>query len=315
MDISIIVPVYNERENIEKLVKRISNALKNYKFEIIFIDDNSTDGTTEKIKKLCDVNKNIVLILRKKKMGINSAFIIGYKRSKGKYIVLIDADLQHPPEKIPEMIKYLEKGYDIVIASRFLKKSKIRGLKTLRKIFSILACKLIRLTIKKIKIKDPLSGFFALKREVLDGIIQKVKFKRGFKILIEILANSENIKFKEIPFTFEKREYGKSKINKIVLIELIKQIIHYSEIKTILKFYLVSISGIIVNLLSIYILSIIGFQHFISSAIAIELSIINNFLLNNYWTFRNRNNKSFHKKFIEYHIVTMISVILQYTIS
>ncbi|MEM5821026.1 MAG: glycosyltransferase, partial [Candidatus Aenigmatarchaeota archaeon] len=94
MDISIIVPVYNERENIEKLVKRISNALKNYKFEIIFIDDNSTDGTTEKIKKLCDVNKNIVLILRKKKMGINSAFIIGYKRSKGKYIVLIDADLQ-----------------------------------------------------------------------------------------------------------------------------------------------------------------------------------------------------------------------------
>ncbi|MEM1634365.1 MAG: glycosyltransferase family 2 protein [Nanopusillaceae archaeon] len=315
MDISIIIPTYNEKENIETLVNRIFNSLKNYKFEIIFVDDNSKDGTIEKIKDMSKKNKNIKLIVRKRKMGINSAFIVGYKNSLGKYIVLMDADLQHPPEKIPEMIYYLKKGYDIVVASRFLRKSKIVGLSTLRKLFSLLTCTFIRITIKNAKIKDPLSGFFAIKKEILDTVITKIKFKRGFKILIEILANSERIKIKEIPFIFGVRKYGKSKINKIVLVELLKQIIYYSELIRIIKFYIVDSLGLIVNLGSLYILRKLDIPHLFASGISIELSILHNFMLNNYWTFRDRAKGNFLNRLIKYHFVVMFSASSQYIIS
>lgn len=235
MKISIIIPTYNEKDNIKKLIKKIFNSLKKYNFEIIFVDDNSTDGTTEIIEKISKKNRNIKLIKRKRRMGINSAFICGYKKSVGKYVVLMDADLQHPPEKIPEMIEYLKNGYDLVISSRFLKNSKIIEYPLFRKLFSIIMCKIIKLLIRKIKVNDPLSGFFAIRREKLEEIIDKIKFKRGFKILIEILINSKKIKIKEIPFVFRPRIYGKSKVNKTIVLEFFKQIIYYFILNKIIK--------------------------------------------------------------------------------
>jgi len=312
--LSIILPTYNERENLRELIERIYKTLRNTDFEIIIVDDNSPDGTADFALELSKIYDKIKVIKRKKKLGINSAFLTGYLNSKGKYIVLMDADLQHPPEKIKEILENLERGYDIVVASRFLKDSKTYGLPFYRKLISISLSKIIRATIPKIKVRDPLSGFFGAKREVIEKTYEKIKFKRGWKILIEILANSENIKIKEIPFSFEKRKYGKSKVNSIVIVELFKQIIYYSDIIRIIEFSIVGIIGIFVNLLVLYLLRSIGIPHFTASAIAIEASIINNFLLNNYWTFSDRSG-GFLKKIIEYHIVSSISSLIQYFVS
>jgi len=312
--LSIIIPTYNEKGNLKELVERIYKTLEDKDFEIIIVDDNSPDGTAEFAIELSKTYKRIRVIKRRKKLGINSAFLVGYLNSKGEYIILMDADLQHPPEKIRDIVKYLESGYDVVVASRFLKESKIYGLTFYRKLISIFLSNLIRILIPKIKIRDPLSGFFGVRRETLDKVYKKIKFKRGFKILIEILANSDNIKIKEIPFNFEKRKYGKSKVNKIVVIELLKQIIYYSEIIRIIKFSIVGIIGTFVNLFTLYILRSLGLSHLIASAIAIEVSIINNFLLNNYWTFSDRS-KGFLEKLAKYHMVSFASCSVQYITS
>jgi len=312
--LSIILPTYNERENLRELVERIYKTLDNKDFEIIIVDDNSPDGTADFAIELSKTYKRIRVIKRKKKLGINSAFLIGYLNSKGKYIILMDADLQHPPEKIKDIVKYLEKGYDLVVASRFLKGSKIYGLNTYRKLISILLSNIIRILIPKIKIKDPLSGFFGVKRKVLDKACKKIRFKRGFKILIEIIANSDNIRIKEVPFNFGKRGYGKSKVNKIVVIELLKQIAYYSEILKVFKFSIVGIIGTFVNLFTLYVLRSLGIPHIIASGVAIEVSIINNFLLNNYWTFSNKSDGLF-RKMIKYHMVTLLSSLIQYVTS
>lgn len=313
--LTIILPTYNERDNLEELIRRIFRTLKGKGFEIIIVDDNSPDGTAEFAEELGKKYGKIIVVKRNKKLGISSAFLTGFLKSRGKYIILMDADLQHPPEKIPEIIDYLDKGYDLVIASRFLKKSRIYGLTFYRKLTSILISYFIRIFIPKIKVRDPLSGFFGVKREVIEHVHKRIKFKRGFKILIEILANSNNLKIKEIPFDFQKRKYGKSKVNNIVVIELIKQIIYYSEISRIIKFSLVGFIGTLVNLFFLLLLRSYGLEHFIASAIAIEISIMNNFLLNNYWTFSDRVNGKFLDKLIKYHILSSLSSIIQYVTS
>jgi len=312
--LSIVIPTYNEKGNLRELIERIYKTLEDEDFEIIIVDDNSPDGTAEFAMELSKIYKKIKVIKRRKKLGINSAFLVGYLNSKGKYIVLMDADLQHPPEKIKDIINYLEKGYDLVVASRFLRESKIYGLNAYRKLISILLSNIIRVLIPKIKIKDPLSGFFGVRREILDRVYKRIRFKRGFKILIEIIANSDDIKIKEIPFYFEKRAYGKSKINKIVVVELLKQIAHYSGIVKVFKFSLVGIIGTFVNLFALYILRSFGIPHIIASGVAIEISIINNFLLNNYWTFLDISD-GLLKRMMRYHMVTLFSSLVQYITS
>jgi len=312
--LSIVIPTYNERKNLRELIERIYKTLGDTDFEIIIVDDNSPDGTADFAIELSKIYDKIKVIKRKKKLGINSAFLTGYLNSRGKYIVLMDADLQHPPEKIKEIVEYLEKGYDVVVASRFLKDSRIYGLSFYRKLISISLSEIIRIAIPKIKVKDPLSGFFGVKREVIEKTYKKIRFKRGWKILIEILANSENIKVKEIPFSFEKRRYGKSKVNSIVIVELVKQIIYYSDIIRIIKFSIVGIMGTFVNLFILYLLRSLGTPHIIASAVAIEVSIISNFLLNNYWTFSDRS-RGFLEKIIKYHIVSSTSSLIQYFVS
>mgnify|MGYP001314536006 CR=1 FL=1 len=219
--ISIIVPIYKEKDNIIELTDKIRKNLKSIKYEIIFVDDDSDDGTKEILKKLKKKYRYFDFIIRKKKKDLTQSCFIGIEKSKYKSILIMDGDLQHNPKYIPKMInRYYSKNADVVIASRDLFYGNNSGLNYFRKLFSIILIILINILFGK-KTKDPMSGFFLFNKEIYKAN-KKNYFGKGYKILADILYNSsQNLKVIDYDINFGHRLKNKSKMNfKILLILL-----------------------------------------------------------------------------------------------
>jgi len=205
--LSILVPTYNEKENIKPLYEAIKKAIDD--FELIFIDDNSPDGTAEVIKEIQAEDDRIKLLERKGKLGLGSAIVDGLNIAQGEYIAMMDADLSHPPSQLPTMLKALH-DVDIVIGSRYIEGGRIEGWSLLRHLISRIAIFWCHLFLG-VRVKDPISGFALWRR----GVVEKVKDElspKGFKILLEILIKCHGAKIKEVPITFTPRLYGRSKL-------------------------------------------------------------------------------------------------------
>jgi dolichol-phosphate mannosyltransferase len=289
VDISIIIPTLNEKENINELVERIRKSLNDIRYEIIFVDDGSKDGTIEEIEKLKKKYKNIKLIERGSRKGLSSAFLDGVKHSSGKYVVLMDADLQHPPELLRKMYKKALEGYDLVIASRYIKGGKIENWSIIREFISKIAIVIAYIFLPEtLKVKDPLSGYFLIKKDLLDNF--KVSDPFSYKVLLDILVKVNYNKLIEIPYTFKERKYGRSKLGKKIIFSYLKQVFLLFDISQFIKFYLVGLSGIVINLLALYLL-IFYFPFYISSFLAILISIIWNFILNDLFVFKTKKRK------------------------
>lgn len=206
--ISIIIPTYNEKENLPILVDRIINSLDEKKIEIIIVDDNSPDGTGIIADKLSEVNKMIHVIHRKGKLGLGTAVVDGFNNAKGDVFGVMDADLSHPPELIPEILnKIINEEAEFVIATRYIKEGKIEEWSHKRRMTSLIATIFARpLT----NVSDPMSGFFFFKKNIIKGIdLSPI----GYKIGLEIIVKGNYNKLIEIPFTFQDRLNGKSKLN------------------------------------------------------------------------------------------------------
>ncbi len=215
--ISIIIPTYNEAGNITDLVVRIKACLF-AEYELIIVDDASPDGTGDIAEKLVP-NHPIKVIHRDKKLGLASAVLEGFKVACGDLLCVMDSDLSHPPEIIPLLIKDLKlQCADIIVASRFIKGSGIENWPKIRLWGTNVAMLVVRpLT----PIKDPMSGFFILKTEVLHNTNL---IPRGFKILLEILVKGKYKKAVEFPFVFKDRVYGSSKLNPRTYLDFIEQL-------------------------------------------------------------------------------------------
>ncbi|MHB8361228.1 MAG: glycosyltransferase family 2 protein, partial [Thermoplasmataceae archaeon] len=282
-EISIIIPTYNEKDNIAILIHRIE-AL-GISCEISIVDDNSTDGTGESVKKLASKYKNINLIERPGKMGISSAVRDALPLSNGKYILVMDGDLQHPPEAIPKLLREARKGNDIVIASRYVKGGKSQfGLH--RKIVSRVATLFAHMSLQETEnITDPLSGFFIFRKDIVKP---KDIQSSSYKVLLEIVVASKSKKISEVSYRFNKRKYGKSKLGFVEFFKFIFLVLRLSKYST-MKFVLVGITGTLVQL-GILTLLISNFHiiEFLALPVAIESSIVSNFVLNNFWTYKMR---------------------------
>ncbi len=214
--LSLIIPTYNEKENITILLEKLTNILRD-NYEIIVVDDDSPDGTALEVLKFKSKNPNVRIIVRKKERGLSSAVIRGFEKAKGDVLGVMDADLSHDPSILPEMLKAIKK-YEMVIGTR---KSVVGwGLK--RKVISKTASLLAK-TILGVNIKDPMSGYFMIRREVYEKIKDKIN-PIGYKIMLEIYYRAKP-KTKEIYYVFNDRERGKSKLSKKVIFEYIKQLI------------------------------------------------------------------------------------------
>ncbi len=204
-DISVVIPTYNEAENIEKIVNDILNL--NLDLEIIIVDDDSSDGTGDLAENLRKEHDNLRVIHRTER-GLASAVVEGFKAAKGNIIGVIDADFSHPVKGIPKLIGPIKNGSaDICIGSRYTQGGGIIGWNFLRKITSRGAILLSRpLT----DVKDSVSGFFFFKRQVIDGVDLS---PRGYKIGLEVIVKGRYKNVAEVPYIFMNRKVGKSKLN------------------------------------------------------------------------------------------------------
>ena len=317
--ISIIIPTYNEKENIHKLIERLSTVFSGKNYEIIIVDDNSKDGTIEvvnNLKSLFSVN----LLVREKEKGLATAVLHGITYAKGDIISIMDADLQHPPEVSIELLKALDQGADLAIASRYIAGGKCLKWGIFRRINSKFALSLSHIFLPKTReIKDPMTGYFMFRRDKIKGVILK---PIGYKILLELIVMGKFDNIVEIPFTFEERYGGVSKLRFSQQIDYLKHVMSLvkrsGELLRILKFVLVGASGVIVNLSILWFLTTyLKVPYYISAIISIESSIISNFLLNNYFTFSDRRSPehgTFMQKMFKFNLNCLIGALIQYSI-
>ena len=308
IQLSIIVPTYNERENIPTLVSRVHQALEGYKYELIVVDDNSPDGTAQIAESLSE-KYPVRVICRKTERGLATAVVTGFNQAKGEVLGVIDADLQHPPERIPELLHAIHKGADVAIGSRYIPGGGMEGWSRMRQLMSKVATLVARISLPSVrKVNDPMSGFFLLRKGVIDDVELKPV---GYKILLEILARGHVKGVAEIPYVFRERERGESKLNiteqRSYLQHVIKLAANERGVRRFIQFCLVGTSGVGVNLFLLWLLhGEFGLSHHISGIISIEASVLSNFILNDTWTFRDRRRGYFAARALKFNVVSIV---------
>jgi dolichol-phosphate mannosyltransferase len=334
-DLSVIIPTYNESENILHLIEALKGKVPDYLLtEIIIVDDNSPDGTGRLIENYIknelsaagshieqlgqedskgftnNSRKCLVKLLRRQnKMDLISAVLQGIKYSTGHYILVMDADFSHPPESVPSLINELIcEPNCIVVASRYIKGGAILGWPYRRIVVSSMAVKIARYGLQLLNTKDPMSGFFAFPRHIIESIQIN---SSGYKLLLEILVKARGVRVKEVPYTFVDRRSGTSKIDISVMLDYLRAVWHLYRyglkdthkgekrgsvlfLSKAARFYTVGISGLFLNYVTSIMLTkgISNFSYIQASIIAIILSITSNFFLNKIWTFEDRNFSS-----------------------
>ena len=226
MKFSIVIPVYNEGNNLNLLVKKINFYLKKYKYEIIIVDDSSNDDSKNILKKLKKKFKNIKVIFRKNKpRDLSKSCSEGFEIAKFDYILVMDGDLQHNPKYIPEMIsKFKKNKCDFVIGARNLIKKRVKSLSFFRQSSSFIMIKFFDFIFGK-KTIDPMSGFFLFKKKIYIRNKKKL-FLKGFKILADLIYSEKNFNIRDIVIKFDYRKKGESKLNFKILLILSKFIIY-----------------------------------------------------------------------------------------
>ncbi|HSW57144.1 MAG TPA: glycosyltransferase family 2 protein [Dehalococcoidales bacterium] len=317
--ISIVIPTYNEKDNIVPLVERLSQTLKGRKFEILLVDDNSKDGTVNIAAKMAETYP-VKVMVRTKERGLATAVLHGFKYARGNIIGVMDADLQHPPEKVADLLKALDNGADMAIGSRYVPGGGVPNWGLLRRIISKGASSIAHLFLPTIRrIKDPMSGFYMFKREALGN----TEFNPiGYKILLEMLVMGNFKNVVEVPFIFEDRSSGRSKMKARQQIEYLRHILSLmrrkGELTRIGKFLIVGLSGVVVNQGLLWLLTHFGgLKYYFSALIAIEASIISNFIFNNYFTFADRSKggkASFITRLLKFNLTCAAGAVIQYGI-
>lgn len=331
MKIVVIIPTYNERENIEKMIevleKEIFPKIKKHQVVILVVDDRSPDGTADVVRKKMKKYDNIELSLGKKQ-GLGAAYMRGMKyameKMKADAVIEFDADFQHDPKYIIDLVRKFDEGYDHVIGSRFVKGGSIpENWGLIRKILTRVGGLFSRVVLffPKINVvKDTTTG---LKLTKVKGVLDQIDFSRLSKsffyktqILYQLVGNQAKIV--EIPLQFKMRETGKSKLGLEDVIETFVSVVflRLRDPKTIqfLKFAVVGFIGYIVNAVGLEVFYRAGLSPGPATAVATELAIINNFILNNIWTFAEKKIISWGRipyKFLQFNFTSLGALIIQ----
>lgn len=225
--ISIILPTYNESDNIESVVKRIQESLSGQDYEVIIVDDDSPDNTWRIAELLYQENDHIQIHRRTEDKGLAKAVAYGFEHSTKEFIAVIDADLQHPPEQIPVLLRHASSDIDLVIGSRYTDFGRIEDWPIWRHIVSRGATRIAKTVLSNIEmIEDPLSGFFIVRRDIVDP---SVISPSGYKILLELLLRCDYEGVYEVPYVFTDREAGESNLTVGECVEFLKHLTSLRE--------------------------------------------------------------------------------------
>ena len=290
IELTVVIPTYNEVDNVEILIERIEETLRGERFELIFVDDNSPDGTYLKIRELAEKNSRIRLIHRIGRSGLSSACLEGMLASTSPYLAVIDADLQHDETLLGAMLNCMRTGEtDIVVASRKMEKGSFGEMPVIRQGISNLASWVTERIIR-LPLTDPMSGNFMLRRQVLDEAVDNL-YGQGFKILVDICANSKRrLKIEELPYSMRARTQGESKLGLRISIEFALFLMGKLAVRVVpfrfLKFCLIGGSGVLVHLCVLGLMhKLLGLTFLVSQVLAVYIAMFSNFTLNNRFTF------------------------------
>ncbi len=290
-ELAVVVPTYNEAANVGQIVADLEDALAGVDWELIFVDDDSPDGTAERVRELACENPRVRVLQRIGRRGLSSACIEGMLATVAPYLAVMDADLQHDESLLPRMLAALRGGsLDIVVGSRYVDGGGVGAWDQRRASMSRLANDIGRRLIKA-DLKDPMSGFFMLRAEVLHACVRSLSGV-GFKILLDLFASHPRaLRFLEIPYTFRERQAGESKLDNAVLWEyllmLIQKLVGPMIPARFIAFSLIGGSGVVVHLLVLWVIfKLMGGGFVAGQTIAAVVAMTTNFFLNNLFTYR-----------------------------
>ena len=292
-DLTVVVPTFNERENIGLLCERLSTVLAGIAWEAIFVDDDSPDGTADAVRVLARRDPRIRCLQRVGRRGLSSACIEGILASSAPYVAVMDADLQHDERLLPRMFATLRnEPYDLVVGSRYVAGGGVGDWDANRQRASAAATRLSRL-ITKTDIADPMSGFFMLRRAVFDDSLRRLS-AQGFKILLDLLASASTPpRMKELPFQFGQRQHGESKLDALVMWEFAmlladKLIGHVVPVRFAL-FALIGGVGVFFHMGVLWTsLRVFALPFTTAQTIATIVAMTANFFLNNFFTYADK---------------------------
>lgn len=295
--LSVIVPTFNERDNIAPLIEKLEAALAGTTFEVIIVDDNSPDGTADLAKQIATHKPHVRCIHRIGRRGLSSACIEGMASSAAEFVAVIDADHQHDETILTQMLEQARAGSDIVVGSRYTGEgSSQEGFSASRQKGSELATRLSGILTGK-ALSDPMSGFFLLRRSLFNEIVPRLS-REGFKILLDIIATGNRqlgrkLTITEVPYTFRPRFAGESKMSALVVAQFLGLIV--SQISrgilptSFLLFSLVGASGVVVHLSVLaFAFEVLDFNFANSQLAATLVAMTTNYLLNNELTYADK---------------------------
>jgi dolichol-phosphate mannosyltransferase len=296
--LSVVVPTFNERDNVTALYQKLEAALAGIAWEVIFVDDNSPDSTWQVVRGLARQDPRVRCIRRIGRRGLSGACIEGILASSAPCAAVIDADLQHDETQLPKMLALLQSGQtDLVIGSRYIEGGSAASFNKQRAGASALATEVAR-RVLRVQIADPMSGFFMIRRDCFEQLAPQLS-TQGFKILLDVVASARGeLRVKEIPYSFGARLHGESKLDSMVALDFLGLVLAKLTNDVIslrfLLFAMVGLLGVFVHFATLYIV-LRGFhQPFaVAQGAGALLAMTSNFVLNNFLTYRDQRLKGF----------------------
>ncbi|WOH68819.1 glycosyltransferase family 2 protein [Bradyrhizobium sp. BWA-3-5] len=297
-ELSVVVPTFNERDNVTVLYRRLEATLAGIAWEVVFVDDNSPDGTWDVVRGLARKDSRVRCIRRIGRRGLSGACIEGILASSAPYAAVIDADLQHDETQLPKMVALLRSGEaQLVVGSRYIEGGSADSFNKQRAGASQLATEVAKRALK-VEIADPMSGFFMIRRDRFEQLAPQLS-TQGFKILLDVIATAQGkLKTVEIPYTFGSRQHGESKLDSMVALDflglVLAKLTHDVVSLRFLLFAMVGGTGLVVHLVALFIAHEIFRAPFAEAQAAGALvAMTSNFILNNFLTYRDQRLKGF----------------------
>ena len=322
LKLSLILPTFNESGNISEIVRILTDLLDPFwagLYELIVVDDNSPDRTWKIALALTEQYPQLKVIHRETEKGLSTAVIRGWQAAQGEILGVIDADLQHPPEILLQLLAEMERGADLAIASRHVEGGGVSEWSMISRFLSRGAQLLGLVILPEVinRLSDPMSGFFMVRRSAIAGVTLSPV---GYKILIEVAARGKIRWIGEVGYVFRERQAGESKVTWKQYLEYLQHLIRLrlSLSSRFIQFCLVGLTGLVVDMGFLFLLSdptMLAWPLTRSKIIASELAIINNFLWNDLWTFgditrRQPSKKQQLKRFIKFNLICLAGLIL-----
>jgi len=298
LQLSIVVPTFNERDNVAKLFHKLEATLDGIAWEVIFVDDNSPDGTWDVVRGLARQDSRVRCIRRIGRRGLSGACIEGILASSAPSAAVIDGDLQHDETQLPKMLALLQGGQaELVVGSRYVEGGSADSFNRQRAGASALATEVAK-RVLGIKIADPMSGFFMIRRDRFEQLAPQLS-TQGFKILLDIVATGRGeLRVKEIPYSFGARLHGESKLDSMVALDflglVLAKLTHDAVSLRFLLFAMVGGTGLFVHLGTLYVaLKLFEAPFAEAQAAGAFVAMTSNFILNNFLTYRDQRLKGF----------------------